>query len=58
MNNICKTFKEFIKDYRNYYNEKVVRVVDESEMQEVCYDLYNTENFEIDYEAKTIELFY
>lgn len=55
---MIKTFKEFIGDYYKYYNEKNVVIYDECEMQEVCFNLYNTDIFEIDYENKTLELFY
>lgn len=51
-------FKEFISNFQDYYQTKEVVVFSESDMQEICYDLYDTDNFEIDYENKTIELFY
>lgn len=51
------TFKEFIKDYCKHYNEKEVIVRDNSEMQEVLYELYDNDDFEINYDEKTIELF-
>ena len=50
------TFKEFIKDYCKYYNEKEVIVRDNSEMQEVLYELYDNDVFEINYDEKIIEL--
>ena len=50
------TFKEFIKDYCKYYNEKEVIVRDNSEMQEVLYELYDNDVFEVNYDEKIIEL--
>lgn len=51
------TFKEFIKDYYKYYNEKEVIIRNNSEMQDVLYELYDTDEFEINYDERTIELF-
>lgn len=51
------TFKEFIKDYKAYYNCKEVFIRDEYEAEEVIYNLYNTDKFEFNYETKIIELY-
>lgn len=52
------TFKEFGKDYRGFYKCKEVFIKTESEAEEVIYDLYETDNFEFDYENKVVELWY
>lgn len=52
------SFKDFINDYREYYNvHDFIKIGTESDMQEVLYDIYNTDQFEIDYENKLIELY-
>lgn len=51
------SFKEFVKDYRSYYNCKDVFIRDESDAEEVIEELYGTDKFEFDYENKTIELY-
>ncbi|WP_297993877.1 hypothetical protein [uncultured Clostridium sp.] len=55
---MIKTFKEFVDDYNDYYqtNFNVVRV-NSLELPEVMYYLYDTEDFEIDYDKKIIELY-
>ena len=52
-------FKEFIKDYREYYNEqdKHFKIGSEEDMEDVIYDLYNVESYEVDYDRKIIELY-
>jgi hypothetical protein len=53
-------FKDFNKDYGKYYglkNGEYFNIKDESEMQEILYEIYDTENFEIDYYRKIIELY-
>lgn len=50
------TFKAFIKDYRKYYNEKEVIVRNNSEMQEILYDLYDNDDFEINYDEKNYRI--
>ena len=55
-----KTFKEFSKDYGRYYGLKTgeyFRIETEDDMQEVIYDLYDTEDFEVDYENKVIFIY-
>lgn len=54
---MIKTFKEFINDFKEYYPNSPVRITDELDMMETCYEMYGTDNFEIDYENKTLELF-
>lgn len=54
------TFNQFIKDYRKeYLNNKKEDFTIRSylEMEYVVDDLYNFENFDIDYESKIIYLF-
>lgn len=50
------TFKEFIKDYREYYEVDEVRF-SYSDMEEILFCIYDTDNYEIDYDNKVIELF-
>ena len=52
------TFKEFIGDYREYYDCKEVYIRDEREAEIVMWDLYDTDSFEFDYENKIIKLYY
>jgi len=52
------TFKQFVKDFKDYYECKEVFIKTESEAEEVIYDLYETDNFEFDYENKVVELWY
>jgi hypothetical protein len=53
------SFKEFIKDYMGYYNAKNnnFSIRTNEEMQEIMYDIYDTDNFEINYDNKTIEMY-
>jgi len=53
------SFKEFINNYREYYNDnsKCFNIITEEDMEEVIYDLYSVESYEIDYENKAIELY-
>jgi|GEM_PF-4920881 len=53
------TFKEFDNHFRKHYQLKKESYTIESEydMQEILYELYNIENFEIDYNNRIIELF-
>ena len=52
-------FKDFKKDYKEYYEDdgKYLMISTYSEMQEIINDLYSTDNFEMDYENETIELY-
>jgi len=51
-------FKNFIKDYREYYNEcNDFKINTEQDMEEVIYDLYSVESYEVDYDRKIIELY-
>lgn len=54
---IIKSFKEFIKDYQEYYNAKDFIIKTESDFEDVIYELYDKEGFDIDYEHKIIEIF-
>ena len=51
------TQDEFVNDYNEYYqcNFKVVKI-NTNDLPEVMYNLYNTDDFEIDYDKETIEL--
>lgn len=52
------TFDKFIKDYNEYYqtNLRVINI-NTHDIQEVMFDLYDTDDFEIDYDEESIELF-
>jgi hypothetical protein len=52
-------FKDFIKDYKEYYsdNSEIFTIRTRDDMQEILYEIYNTEDFEIDYDRKLIELY-
>lgn len=55
---MIKTFDQFVKDYNEYYQENV-RVVRISTMEidEIMFNLYDSDDFEIDYDNETIEVF-
>ena len=48
------TFRSFDKEYRNYYGIKGSYNIAAEDMEEVIYDLYDSDNFEVDYENKII----
>ena len=52
------TFDKFVKDYNKYYQtkEKKIRLTNK-EVEEVIWDLYDTEDFEIDYDREIINLY-
>ena len=52
------TQDEFVNDYNEYYqcNFKVVKI-NTNNLLEVMYNLYNTDDFKIDYDKETIELY-
>lgn len=52
------TFKQFKKDFREYYRANDVNIRDEIEAEIVMSDLYECDLFEFNYEDKTIELWY
>lgn len=54
---MVKTFEDFIQDFKVYYPNSPIRIIDELDMTETCCDMYGANAFEIDYENKTIELF-
>ncbi len=55
---MIKTFKEFIQDYNEYYQTNLLAIyTNTNELPEVMFDLYNTDDFEINYDEETIELF-
>lgn len=54
------TFKEFdeqFKEYYQIYEDDNYTIESENDMAEVCYDLFNTANFEIDYDNKIIIIY-
>lgn len=53
------TYKQFIKDYNEYYQENV-RVVraNTHELPEIIFNLYDTDDFEYDDDKEVIELYY
>lgn len=51
-------FKQFKKDFREYYRTNDVNIRDEIEAEIVMNDLYECDLFEFNYEDKTIELYY
>jgi len=52
------SFKDFKKDYKEYYNDgKYLMISTYSEMEEILFDLYSVNNFEMDYENEVIELY-
>ena len=54
---MIKTFKEFSKDYYEFYNEKDIIIRTEKDFEMVVEELYSREGFDIDYENKIIEIF-
>ena len=49
------TFKKFDRDFRDYYGIKGYYTIrTEEDMQEVIDELYDSDNFEVDYENKII----
>ena len=46
------------KDFKEYYQCKEVFVSDFSDAEEVMSDLYDTTDFEFDYERRIVELYY
>lgn len=52
------TFKEFLTDYREYFHITEKRIVfNQAELEDIIYFFYETEDFEMNYENKTIELY-
>lgn len=53
------SFKDFKKDYKEYYKDedKYLMISTYSEMEEILFDLYSTDKFEMDYENEIIELY-
>ena len=53
------TFKQFKVDYEEFYKDKLTTIRTKSEIDEVIYCLYDSDEFhyEIDYENKQIELY-
>lgn len=55
---MIKKFHEFVKDFNEYYqvNYKVINV-NTNDIYEVMFDLYDSDDFEIDYDLELIEIF-
>lgn len=52
------TFKKFDRDFRDYYNIRGnYSIRTESDLQEIIYELYDTDKFEVNYEEKIIEIY-
>lgn len=52
-----KTFDDFITDYNHYYQCKFKELhLNDADLEEVIFDLYDTDNYEINYDEKTIEI--
>lgn len=53
------TYEQLVKDYNEYYQENV-RVVrcNTNDIFEIMFNIYDTDDFEINEDEKTIELFY
>lgn len=51
------SFKQFIKDYEEYYSEKITTIRTEYDMEEVIWDIYDTDKYEFDFDKKIIELY-
>jgi len=51
-------FKDFKKDYKEYYKEenRYLMISTYSELRKIINDLYNIDNFKMDYEHEVIEL--
>ena len=52
-------FEDFKRDYKEYYKDdgKYLMISTYSEMEEIMNDLYDTDDFVMDYENETIELY-
>lgn len=53
---MIKTFREFIKDYQDYYKVIHFRISTQDDMEYVVEDMYGLYNVDIDYEHKIIEI--
>lgn len=55
---MIKNFNEFIKDFNEYYqvNYKNITLKD-CDIPEVIYNLYDSDEFEVYYDLKLIEIF-
>lgn len=55
---MVKTFKEFVEDYNEFYHCNLNCInCDTHSIFRIVNDLYNTDEFEINDEEETIELF-
>lgn len=56
---MIKTFDEFVRDCNNIWNEqnRVITFRCVNELEEVIYDLYDSWDFDIDYDNETIEIY-
>lgn len=52
------TFSQFIKDFNQYYQTEYRSIqLDSNSLIDSMLDLYDTDDFEIDWDNETIELF-
>jgi hypothetical protein len=51
------TFKQFKSDFEKYYKEKLIVIKTEDEMEITMSDLYDTDNYEFDWENNIIEIY-
>ena len=53
---MVKTFSDFITDYNHYYQCKFKELhLNDADLEEVIFDLYDSSDYEINYDEKTIE---
>ena len=52
------TFKQFTKDFKDYYKSNQAEIRNVSEAEIIMWDLYEVEDYEFDYERRIIELYY
>ena len=51
------TFKQFKSDFEEYYKENLTVIRNEDEMEITMSDLYDSENYEFDWDKRIIELY-
>lgn len=54
---ISISFKQFCIDFKKYYNIDSVEIRTQSDMDEDVYEIYDSEDYEVDYENKIINLY-
>ena len=54
---MVKTFSDFITDYNHYYQCKFKELhLNDADLEEVIFDLYDSSDYEIKKKKKTIEI--